>query len=346
MSENAASESEWPTDGIESLGACPVCGSPERDLLFEGLRDRIFLCAPGAWDMQRCRACGTGYLDPRPTPKTIHLAYRDYYTHDEFTSDQPGSRLGKIRQALGNGYRNRRFGLKLVPELAIGALIARLLPNMKGRIDAHYRFIAPARSADDAILDIGCGNGAWLALAREAGFAVYGVEPDPVAAAQARGQGVAVRERLVDYVEAGRRFQRITMNHVIEHVHDPVATLRMCFDLLVDGGELYIATPNIDALGAKVYGSAWRGLEPPRHLVLFTVAGSTETLAELGFDRIRLRPQHYVWKGLSAESERIRARTPEVKGKTARYGFAQRIRARLDPVRSEFITLTCRRPQR
>lgn len=344
MTAAGASAGQWPAEGIERVGVCPVCGSPERDLLFKGLSDHIFHCAPGEWDMQRCRACAAGYLDPRPTPDTIHLAYANYYTHEEVGPEHPVTRLGKLRQALGNGYRNRRFGLKLEPRIAIGASIARMLPTMRARIDADYRFITPAAAPGDSLLDIGCGNGDWLARARDAGWDVCGVEPDPMAAAQARKRGVAVRERLDDFVSEGRRFERITMNHVIEHVHDPVGTLETCFGLLADDGELYIATPNMDALGVEIYGPSWRGLEPPRHLILFTVAGLIKALTNIGFDRIKLRQQHHVWKGMRFESEQIRARSGISGRNLPRYGLMQRIRARLDPSKCEFITLTCRRP--
>ena len=40
------------------------------------------------------------------------------------------------------------------------------------------------------------------------------------------------------------------------------------------GGE--IATPNLEALGHRAFGRDWVGLDPPRHLVLFTTASLTE----------------------------------------------------------------------
>jgi hypothetical protein len=38
---------EWPANGFESVNECPVCGSTRRRVLYGGLRDNVFFCAPG-----------------------------------------------------------------------------------------------------------------------------------------------------------------------------------------------------------------------------------------------------------------------------------------------------------
>lgn len=71
----------WPEGGLEAIGHCPACGADARRLLHDGLVDQNFGGAPGRWTSWMCRRCRTAYLDPRPTPPTIALAYRAYYTH-------------------------------------------------------------------------------------------------------------------------------------------------------------------------------------------------------------------------------------------------------------------------
>jgi 2-polyprenyl-3-methyl-5-hydroxy-6-metoxy-1,4-benzoquinol methylase len=71
-------------------------------------------------------------------------------------------------------------------------------------------------------------------------------------------------------------FDAITLNHVIEHVPEPLALFNEAFRLLKPGGRLVMATPNTASLGHRTFGQYWRGLEPPRHLHLFsrnTLAG-------------------------------------------------------------------------
>lgn len=62
---------------------------------------------------------------------------------------------------------------------------------------------------------------------RSLGWEVCGVEPDPKALALARQQlALDVRSSLNDFPAA--KFDVITLSHVIEHVPDPVATLKDC----------------------------------------------------------------------------------------------------------------------
>ncbi len=56
----------------------------------------------------------------------------------------------------------------------------------------------------------------------------------------------------------------------VEHVHDPISLLVACYQALKPGGRLVLLTPNVDSLGHKLLGEDWRGLEPPRHLYLFS----------------------------------------------------------------------------
>jgi 2-polyprenyl-3-methyl-5-hydroxy-6-metoxy-1,4-benzoquinol methylase len=78
-------------------------------------------------------------------------------------------------------------------------------------------------------------------------------------------------------------FDVITLSHVIEHVHDVGGTLRACHRLLKPGGRLWLETPNVAALGHKVFGVNWRGLEAPRHLVLFSAPALKQLLQDAGF---------------------------------------------------------------
>ena len=128
------------------------------------------------------------------------------------------------------------------------------------------------------LLDVGCGSGAFLQTMRELGWHVHGVEPDAAAARVAREHyGLDIScGTLEEAALAAEQFDAITMRHVIEHLPDPVTTLRECRRLLKPSGRLIVTTPNVESLGRRVFGTSWRGLEVPRHLQLFSVG----TLAE------------------------------------------------------------------
>jgi len=119
------------------------------------------------------------------------------------------------------------------------------------------------------LLDVGCGGGELMIRLRNFGWDVAGVELDPKARGMASEKlGLPVSPDLSALAE--RRFDIITLSHVIEHVPDPVATLIDCRKLLKGGGRIVLATPNVKSLGHRHFGSNWVHLDPPRHLFLFS----------------------------------------------------------------------------
>jgi SAM-dependent methyltransferase len=138
------------------------------------------------------------------------------------------------------------------------------------------------------LLEIGFGNGSFLALSKSCGWQAEGLDPDVQAVANAAQRGLTVHHGGVEYFDGqSALFDFITMNHVLEHVHDPAAVLRACHRLLRPGGMISIETPNIDAQGYRAFGTDWRGLEAPRHLILFNRSSLCRALRDAGFTSTR-----------------------------------------------------------
>jgi SAM-dependent methyltransferase len=274
MTNGPAADGGWPAGGLEAVTTCPVCGSAEQLPFFDGLRDRAFRTAPGTWTLVRCPDCRSAYLDPRPTQETIELAYRSYYTHASGAPPQ----VGRLRRGLANDYLKARWGYDEEPVVPGGRLIPKLAPSRGALVDREIRHL-PAMPGG-RLLDVGCGSGAFLAQMVELGWRAQGIDPDPTAVAGAREAGLEVSQATLadlDTEEHAGEFDAITLSHVIEHLHDPGGDLRRIKRLLRPGGLLWIATPNLEALGLRRFGRDWLGLDPPRHLVLFT-RSSLETL--------------------------------------------------------------------
>lgn len=281
----------WPKDGIEVIQGCPVCNSPEKQVLYSDLTDKVFYCAPGSWQFNKCIECGCGYLNPRPNRETIHLAYRDYYTHqsnekdDEDTSSLSFFRY--IRRALANGYLNKRFGSQYSPAWKLGIYVSWLFPDRRKILDRRLRNL-PKLKKDGRLLDVGFGSGDFLKLAQDIGWSVYGADPDPVVVEAAKDYGLEVRQGGIEaYADMRNSFDAITLSHVIEHVHEPQLVLKEAFKLLKPGGQIWIETPNIESVGHEYFGSNWRGLEPPRHIVIFNWSALESLLKETGFDKLQ-----------------------------------------------------------
>lgn len=333
---------EWPIDSLEPVSNCPVCRSGSRELLHKNLRDQIY-GAPGEWNMYRCKSCASAYLDPRPTPESIDLAYQQYFTHNEVPAISSLSLLAKLRRGLANGYRNHRYGTRDYPASTLGVLVAGLMPNTRAATDAAMRHLPRAKEGQ-RLLDMGCGNGQFLLRARSAGWGVVGVDFDAKAVDAARGQNLDVRLGGVEGLDPKReQFDVITLAHVIEHVHHPLRVLRVCNKLLKPGGCLWLETPNIASEGHRLFGASWRGIEPPRHLVLFTHESIRSALSLAGFSEVKIQPYQPLCNIMFGASKAI-AEGGDPCSELYRNGppgmvrQAERI-ARSDSSRREFVTV-------
>jgi L-rhamnosyltransferase len=231
---------------------CKLCGRAG-ELLYGNLEDRLF-SAPGIWQLRRCTnpGCGLVWLDPEASERDVGLLYRGYYTHGA-----AGPRNGGLRSALADAFR---WGW---------ATILNATPLSRERKRFETLFVDDLPPGE--LLEVGCGAGGRLARFSALGWRVTGQDVDGEAAAQARqGSGIEVHIGAVkDLAVRGRRFDAIVMNHVIEHVLDPVEFLRTCLAMLRPGGTLICVTPNAASWGHREFGVHWMGLDPPRHVTMF-----------------------------------------------------------------------------
>lgn len=310
---------DWPKQHLERINCCPLCGSARHELMHGALRDIFFQCAPGQWDMWRCLDCSSSFLDPRPTRETIGRAYASYYTHEVGGGSGEFSWLSRLRRRLKNGYLNRQYGTHRKDSLGFGYWLVHLLPLTRQAVDAEARHLPRPPMTGGRLLDVGCGSGAFLAFAAELGWRVKGVDFDHIAVAIARNKGLDVVMGGVDALnEPEESYDWITLSHVIEHVHDPLGMLQSCYRLLKVGGKLWLETPNIESFGHRVFGRFWRGLEPPRHLVVYSRDALQSNLNEAGFEQnIWIRNYgvpKFMWKAsrkaLSDSGESLNAFNP------------------------------------
>jgi len=233
---------------------CIACGRDGVEL-YGALRDELY-GAPGTWRMVRCAdaRCGMLWLDPRPLAADLIKAYASYHTH--------GRRARGARE-LGLSALNASCKLAShLVDLATGLARERRALRMMFLGD-----MAPAK-----LLEVGSGSGRFLHRMHKAGWQVQGTDFDPAVAERVRrryGLRVDVGDLAALRYPAGS-FDAVALSQVLEHVHDPMALLEECVRVLRRGGRLVLATPNAAGLPHRRYGAFWRGLEPPRHLQLFT----------------------------------------------------------------------------
>lgn len=343
----------WSRGRLESVPACPACGSQERLGAPLSCRDhRIEL--PDIWTLHKCAGCGSLYLDPRPDAASLPRAYEIYDTHDKDDETPPDTGMAGILWGLIHGYLNHRFGMERRPASKWGVPFFAAFPPLRLKLDYYGRHLFAATFPQQGqLLDVGCGNGAFLVRAEEMGWNATGLEPDPEAVATCRQQGLEVVEGVLSTAPKEWRgyFDVLTMSHAIEHVPEPQADLKLAWTMLKPGGVLWIALPNPVSWGAKLFAESWRDLHPPYHLSIPSRNQLCSLLRKAGFVSIsahRIGARNARTFRESAQN----ARHAEKRGWRLKTGFSPLVRlvadasATFSPDGGEETVLTACRPAR
>lgn len=237
-------------------------------LLCGGRRWSTLLEAPdrqetGWWfAVVQCQDCGLCFTNPRPHESCLDQFYaNDYKPHQ--LADEAARKPPRWRSWT------RRFRIK-----------------------------RPGR-----LLDFGCGGGWFLAQMEAEGWQVTGLDnAEGLVERLRRETGWRVLHGTFPHPQlAPQSFDLITMWQALEHVPDPKGTLREARRLLVPGGKLVVAVPNIDSLPFRMFGECWFGLDLPRHLTHFAPWTLHVMLERAGFfvERIEM-VRHSSWLRHSA----------------------------------------------
>jgi SAM-dependent methyltransferase len=261
--------------------------------------------APGSWDLKRCHdpACGLLWLDPEPIPDDLLLVYRRYYTHGG-ASPPPETAIRRLYHHVQGAYLARRFGYRRPAMAAWTGWL--LLAAPQHRYATERLVFGLAAVPSGRLLEVGCGSGALLLPLQRVGWTVEGVEPDPQAVSAAHSLGLEVHlGTLEEQAYPADRYDAVVLNHVLEHVYDPVPLLAECRRVLKPGGRLVVVTPNHESWGHRRYGRAWRGLEPPRHLRIFSPRSVEQAARRAGFAAPVATTSPGVAAFMAVESSRI-----------------------------------------
>lgn len=201
--------------------------------------------------MVTCRNCGLSYINPVLDEPDILMGYSE--GADEVFVSQNRARERTFKKCLK----------------AIGA------QNGQGK----------------KILDIGTAAGAFLHVARQKGWQVYGCEPNEWMCRWAKehyGLDI-VKGTVFDLFFEDSFFDVITLWDVLEHTSDPKQVLRRCFRLLKPRGLLIINYPDIGSWIARLMGRRWVFLLSV-HLFYFTKKTISSMFRETGFAALKFRP--------------------------------------------------------
>jgi SAM-dependent methyltransferase len=129
------------------------------------------------------------------------------------------------------------------------------------------------------LLDVGCGEGTFLRVARDCGWKAVGTELNPDSA---RKLGFDVFSSLEECSHQAP-FSCVTLWHSLEHMTDPPAVIAKIRLQVADDGVVLIAVPNFEGLQSKAFGESWLHLDVPRHLYHFTATALDRMLRQTEF---------------------------------------------------------------
>lgn len=337
---------------LEKVNQCPVCGSESRTLLYSNLKDHLFGVS-GLWSMFRCSQCRCGYLSPRFSIDNISQAYNSYYTHatpkDTLNLHPVGWK--KVWLKLRNGYFASQYGWQFPLKSSYGRFVIPFLPGRQIKCGNMARYLSMPK-LNARLLDIGCGAGVFLRFAAHGGWLAEGLEPDENAAKAARSCGLTIQVGGLPETNYDENyFDAVTLNHVIEHLHDPIKGMQEVFRILCPGGLAVVSTPNLDSLTHKIYGRNWRGLEPPRHLVLFNGQSLQDMCERVGFEVQGLMPasptaRYYLWASEAIKRSAFNRPTLSTSGRFAFWilGVVIDLISKILPRREEELVLLIKKP--
>jgi SAM-dependent methyltransferase len=249
-------------DGAEfgrRLALCVACQGSRID----HWKQKTFAYTAGArvtaFQIDRCGDCGTGFLNPPPSP--------DY--------------LNSIYAYSGHGLTE--------PVSAESVLAAEaVFPN--STVDAD-RLVAVGASLDRSgsgqALDVGSGYGFVTRAMRASGYRTVSINPGAYENLVFEGLNgdLPLVMMFDEYVHVGPKFGLVVLSQVLEHIVEPARTVARIHDLLEPGGVFACAVPNFGSAAVAVLGIRDNAcLWVPEHVNYFTLTGLCALLTRSGFE--------------------------------------------------------------
>lgn len=140
------------------------------------------------------------------------------------------------------------------------------------------------------LLDVGCGIGYFLEVAKERGWEVYGTEYTDRAIEICEGKGITMQQGKLDPSKfEAESFDIITSFEVLEHINNPIEEINNFYQLLRKGGLVYLTTPNFNSLLRYRLKERYDVITYPEHLSYFTPSTLKKLFTQCGFRKLKIQ---------------------------------------------------------
>ena len=242
----------------ERLTKCPLCKSGlflnYKEIVDHAVSKETFIIC-------KCQNCSLLFTNPRPKEEKIgpYYDFPEYYSHEKNNKN--------LTQLIYNKVRNYAVLQKV-----------KLISELK----------EPGK-----LLDYGCGTGEFLQAAELKGWTIKGIEPTEKARNQANQILDGKVFENIELLEDKKKFDVITLFHVLEHIHTLRKTTKKIIKHLKSDGYILIAVPNPTSFDALKYRENWAGWDVPRHLYHFNETAITNFEQIFDLELVRTVPMPF-----------------------------------------------------
>ncbi len=221
-----------------------------------GIDDTCLVTVQNNYNVVKCRKCGLVYVNPRPELAALTELYDNYHQRD-----------GKDEHVWG-----------------------RLMEKNFNDVALHLNRVFPEKGK---VLDIGCGYGHFIEIMMSLGWATLGIDLSPKTLAYARKKGLNVAKASIDNATfPDGSFNAITAFYVLEHLANPLSTLKKVLKMLKPGGVIVIRVPCTTSIVRilSVFKVKNNLYDIPYHLYDFSPKTISLLLKKAGFSLIKVKP--------------------------------------------------------
>lgn len=257
------------------LKQCPLCGSETTVTVALDVEENLKLLGRG-YCYSHCPDCKVISQQPLPDADLLGNYYRliDARQQAWQSSAQGQSFLSraKAKQQQGRGRRSK---------------LLHVLSTAGEQLYPYWHQLKPG-----PIVDLGAGSGGFCMEAKQRGWSVSGIEQSSQSVDLARQMGVDLIQ--ADLASSLARqligsASNVVMNHVFEHVVNPLDFLNTLKTLMQPGSRLILLVPNPNSIWRFLLGSRWYGWDPPVHVHHYSARALQKTLEDIDFKIIELR---------------------------------------------------------
>ncbi len=240
--------------GDIEVGRCDICGNSEQ--LTRKYYHYEINCqchGPKHFEIVKCSNCTFAFTQDVPDQNDI----AEYYHHADYVSHTDTSE----------------------------GLFFKIYHIVREKMLNKKRLWVEKHTQKGTVLDIGAATGYFLANLKNNGWEVLGFEPEKSASKIAKEKhGIDLVDEFEPMFAENKKFEAISMWHVMEHVHEMDLYFEHFKKLLTENGKVFIAVPNYTSTDGKFYKENWAAWDVPKHLWHFSPQSLKVQAEKHGFE--------------------------------------------------------------